>query len=62
MASDSADDILEWLDQLQLPKRKQNFLKNIPASVADCVLVADIIHVVFPKIIQVQQYPLISLT
>jgi hypothetical protein len=53
MSSESVDDILEWFDQLQLLKRKQSFLKNVPASIADCVLVADIIHAVFPKIIQV---------
>ncbi len=49
------DDLLEWFDSLDLPKRKANFLRNIPASVADAVLVAEIIHSVYPKLLQVRE-------
>ncbi len=49
----SIDDLLEWFDSLELPKRKASFLRNIPASVADAVLVAEIIHSVYPKLLQV---------
>jgi hypothetical protein len=54
-AAQQADDLVEWLDALQLSKRKSSFLKNIPASMADGVLVAEVISIVFPKIIQVKQ-------
>jgi hypothetical protein len=53
MMATAADDLVGWLDDLQLSKRKASFMKNIPASMADGVLVAEVIAVVFPKIIQV---------
>lgn len=51
---DDAEDILNWLDELQLFKRKAKLTQNIPAAAADGVIVAEIIHAVYPKIIQVQ--------
>lgn len=50
---DDAADILDWLDELQLFKRKAKFMQNIPAAAADGVIVAEIINAIYPKIIQV---------
>jgi hypothetical protein len=50
---DGAEDVLDWLDELQLFKRKAKLTQNIPAAAADGVMVAEIIHAIYPKIIQV---------
>mmetsp|Transcript_8957 Transcript_8957/g.13466 ORF Transcript_8957/g.13466 Transcript_8957/m.13466 type:complete len:541 (+) Transcript_8957:105-1727(+) len=51
-----AGDIADWLEELGLEKRKVNFTKNVPAACADGVLVADIIHAMYPKMIQIHSY------
>ena len=50
---DEIEDIFEWLDELSLFKRKAKLAQNIPASAADGVIVAEIIHTIYPKMIQV---------
>ena len=47
------DDINSWLDDLGLHRQKLALNKNIALSVADAVLVAEIIHGKYPKLIQV---------
>lgn len=48
------DDILEWMDILKLNKRKILLNRNIPAAIADGVLIAEIIFTIYPKLIQVK--------
>lgn len=50
------DDILEWIENLQLNKRKLSLSRNIPAAIADGVLVAEIIYATYPKLIQIHNY------
>lgn len=47
------DDILEWIDNLKLYKRKISLNRNISAAIADGVIIAEIIHTIYPKLIQV---------
>jgi hypothetical protein len=52
----SHSDLIKWLDNLGLEKRKNDFLKNIATAIADGVLVAEIIHCIYPKLIQLHNY------
>jgi hypothetical protein len=55
-AKRSHSDLVQWLADLGMEKRKADFLKNISTAVADGVLVAEIIHCVYPKLIQLHNY------
>ena len=52
----SHSDLVQWLQDLGLEKRRNDFLKNISTAIADGVLVAEIIHGVYPKLIQLHNY------
>ena len=47
------EDINTWLDELGLHRQKLMLNKNIGLAVADAVLIAEIIHAKYPKLIQV---------
>ena len=49
-------DLVQWLEELGLEKRKVDFQKNISTAIADGVLVAEIIHCVYPKLIHLHNY------
>jgi hypothetical protein len=48
------DDISDWFDELGLQRRKNALRKNISAAVADAVVVAEIVHTYYPKLVQVR--------
>lgn len=48
------EDINTWLDELGLHRQKLMLNKNIGLAVADAVLIAEIIHAKYPKLIQVR--------
>ena len=50
------EDLLEWLDSLELQKRKISLNRNISAAIADSVLIVDIIYAIYPKLIQVRRF------
>lgn len=52
----SHSDLVQWLNELGLQKRKAEFLKNIATAIADGVLVAEVINCVYPKLIQLHNY------
>jgi hypothetical protein len=55
-AKRSHSDLVQWLGDLGMDKRRADFLKNISTAMADGVLVAEIIHSVYPKLIQLHNY------